>query len=423
PSFRNVLHDVQTVTLDAFSHRDIPFEKLVERLQPDRSLSYNPLFQVAFQFQDASYEAQNSLLPSLNFPGISLERLEIDQGTSIFDLTVNMGEIAEGLGVLIEYSTDLFDRWRIEQMLEHFQVVLRGAIAAPDTPISQLPLLTESDYQQVAIAWNDTTRSISTEQCIHDLVADRARETPTALAIADSTQQLTYRELDERANQLAHFLQQRGVSSETPVGVGGQRSTDMAIALLGVLKAGGAYLPVDPAYPMQRIAYMLEDARVGLVLTQMPLLQQFDRPELERVYLDRDRDRLADYPTAAPRAAVSPKNLAYVIYTSGSTGAPKGVAVSHGSLLNLVHWHLRAYDVTSSDRASQIASPAFDASVWEIWPYLAAGASLHLPADDVRLSPAQLVQWLDRDRITLAFLPTPLAEAVLLEAWPQSMSL
>ncbi|WP_017328300.1 non-ribosomal peptide synthetase [Synechococcus sp. PCC 7336] len=423
PTFRDVLHAVQTVTLDAFSHRDIPFEQLVEQLQPDRSLSYNPLFQVAFQFQDATYEAQNSLLPSLNFPHLSLERLEIDQGTSIFDLTVNMGEIAEGLGVLIEYSTDLFDRWRIEQMLEHFQVLLQGAIAAPDTRISRLPLVTEADYQQVAIAWNETACPIPTPQCLHELVADRARTQPAALAIADGSQQLTYRELDERANQLAHFLQQRGVGPDIPVGVCLNRSVNMAIALLGVLKAGGAYLPLDPAYPAQRLAYMLEDARVGLVLTQMPLLQQFDRPGLERIDLDRDGAEIFHYPVEAPSTPVTSQNLAYVIYTSGSTGYPKGVAVSHGSLSNLVHWHLRVYDVTPQDRASQIASLAFDASVWEIWPYLAAGASLHLPADDIRLSPLQLVKWLDRERITLAFLPTPLAEAALVEAWPQTMQL
>ncbi|MEM8716726.1 MAG: amino acid adenylation domain-containing protein, partial [Cyanobacteria bacterium P01_G01_bin.4] len=315
------------------------------------------------------------------------------------------------------------DRWRIEQMLEQFQILLQGAIASPSSRISQLPMLSDGDRQRVIRTWNQTSRSISTNQCIYELVAQQAQANPSALAITDSDRQLTYGEFNRRANQLAHVLIERGITPETPVGVCLNRSVDMAIALLAVLKAGGAYLPLDPAYPDRRLAYMLKDARASIVLTEMPLLQQLDLPDVERVYLDLDREVIETYRDNTPISTVSIQNLAYIIYTSGSTGTPKGVAVTHASLLNLVRWHQRVYAVTSDDRASQLAGPAFDASVWEIWPYLTAGASLHLPGDEIRLSPGRLVQWLDRERISLAFLPTPLAEAVLVEEWPQSMSL
>ncbi|MEM9566772.1 MAG: amino acid adenylation domain-containing protein [Cyanobacteria bacterium P01_E01_bin.34] len=410
PTFRDVLHAVQTVTLDAFSHRDIPFENLVESLQPDRSLSYNPLFQVAFQFQDASYEAQNSLLPSLNFPNLSLERLEIDQGTSIFDLTVNMGEIAEGLGVLIEYSTDLFDRWRIEQMLEHFQELLRGAISAPDSPISQLPLLRADERHQLLVKWNATEVNYPSDCCIHQLFERQVECSPNAVAVVYEDQPLSYWELNERANQLAHHLQQLGVGPETLVGICIERSLEMVVGLLGILKAGGAYVPLDPGYPPERLAYMLADSQVPILLTQSSLLDGLPQHEARLICLDRDWPAISRHSSLNLNTQVSSDNLAYVIYTSGSTGRPKGVMNRHVSICNRLLWMQDAYQLTPEDRVLQKTPFSFDVSVWEFfWP-LWVGAKLVLAKPEGHKDSHYLVNLIVQQNITTVhFVPPMLA--------------
>lgn len=258
---------------------------------------------------------------------------------------------------------------------------------------------------------------------IMQLIDHQCAVKPDAWALVEDDCSLRYGELNQRANQLAHYLLEIGAGPNTLVGICMERSIDMVIGLLGILKAGAAYVPLDPAYPYERLAFMLKDAHVPILLTSQYLAGQFSLPEIHTVCLDTDALQNTKQSRENPVTHISPTDLAYVIYTSGSTGQPKGVQVSHANLLNLVCWHQRAFQVTSSDRATQIASPAFDATGWELWPYLTAGASIYLTDEDTRVDPLALRDWLLQHEITITFLPTPLAERVMLLEWPATASL
>ena len=271
-------------------------------------------------------------------------------------------------------------------------------------------------------AWNATALEYSRAAYVPQLVALRAVATPEAVAVVAGEQALNYRELNRRANQLAHYLQALGVGSNVLVGLCVERSLDMVIGLLGILKAGGAYVPMDPTYPAERLAFMLQDAQAPVLVTQKQLVAHLPT-QAHVVCLDADAAMLAQQAQTEPVCVVTGDDLAYVIYTSGSTGRPKGVMISHESLLNLVCWHRSAFEVTASDRATQVASPAFDATGWELWPYLTAGASVYLPDEETRVSPALLRDWLIRREITISFLPTILAESIIALQWPQQISL
>jgi amino acid adenylation domain-containing protein len=282
--------------------------------------------------------------------------------------------------------------------------------------------LTESEQQQLA-TWNATRQDYPQDMCIPQLVAERVATTPDAIALTMSDKVLSYRELNRRANQLAHYLQTFGVRPNVLVGLCVERSMDMVVGLLGILKAGGAYVPIDPDYPAERIAFMLADAQTPVLVTQQHLAGHLPIQDMQIVYLDSGESMLIQQSPAEPTNAATLDDLAYVIYTSGSTGRPKGVQITHSNLLNLVFWHQRAFAVTSTDRATQVASPAFDATGWELWPYLTAGASVYLIDEETRLSPALLRDWLVHNHITISFLPTALAESVIGLDWPATTSL
>lgn len=286
---------------------------------------------------------------------------------------------------------------------------------------SKPPLFTENEQWQLAI-WNATEQDYPTDACIQQLVAMQAA-LHDAVALVAGNQVLNYRELNRHANQLAHYLQALGVGPNTLVGMCVERSLDMVVGLLGILKAGGAYVPLDPAYPPERLAFMLEDSAAPVLVTQQCIAKQLPIQGLRLVCFDTDSPALAAQSESDPTSITSPDDLAYVIYTSGSTGRPKGVQITHRSLLNLVFWHQRAFSVTAPDRATQIASPAFDATGWELWPYLTIGASVHLPDDDTRAAPLMLRDWLVSQGITITFLPTPLAESVMDLEWPSTTAL
>ncbi len=269
--------------------------------------------------------------------------------------------------------------------------------------------------------WNDTQADFP-DVCIHELFTEQAERTPEAIAVVCPLGQLTYQELNTRANQLAHHLQSLGVGAEVPVGICVERSWEMLVGILGILKAGGAYVPLDPTYPLERLSLMLEDAQVPVLLTQDILLGRLPNSWAQVISLDGDWQAIAQFPTDNPESDISPDNLAYVVYTSGSTGQPKGVEILHAGLVNLVTWHHQTYNITPADRATQIASPAFDAAVWEIWPYLTAGASLHIPNVQTRTS-LSLWQWLADEAMTICFLPTPLAETLFLSPLPSNLKL
>jgi len=285
-----------------------------------------------------------------------------------------------------------------------------------------MQLLLQMEQEQLA-DWNATRQDYPRDACVPQLVAAQAAATPDAVAILMGDQALSYRELNQRANQLAHYLQALGVQPNVLVGLCVERSLDMVVGLLGILKAGGAYVPLDPTYPLERLTFMLGDAQAPVLVTQQSLASRLPTRQTRVVYLDGDAAALVQQSTAEPLCTVTANDLAYVIYTSGSTGRPKGVQITHDSLLNLVFWHQRAFAVTPSDRATQLTSPAFDATGWELWPYLTSGASVYLLDEDTRLTPALLRDWLVSHAITITFLPTALAESVLALQWPLTASL
>ncbi|MET0395626.1 MAG: amino acid adenylation domain-containing protein, partial [Longimicrobiaceae bacterium] len=408
PSFRELVGRVRRVTLGAYEHQEVPFERLVAELSPERSLSHSPLFQVAFTLNDA--QATGGGLAGLSVQGVGTE-LEIAK----FDLSLGLAATPGGLLGGLNYGTALWEAATMRRLVGHFTRLVEQAAADPDARISQATLMGEAERRQVVEEWNRTAVEHPTGALIHELVAAQAARAPRALAVVCGEEALTYAELDARADRLARRLVGLGAGPEVRVGICLERSAGMVVALLAVLKAGAAFVPLDPAYPADRLSYMLADSGARVLVTQASLRGLLPADGVRTVLADAD----AAAPDAAPRTAAAPENAAYVIYTSGSTGRPKGVVVTHGALLNLVHWHREAFAVTGADRATQLAGLGFDASVWELWPYLAVGAAVHLAADEeTRTSPAALRSFLLGRRITVAFAPTPLAEALLALEWP-----
>ncbi|MCP3105513.1 amino acid adenylation domain-containing protein, partial [Myxococcus sp. K15C18031901] len=408
-SFKELLAQVKETTLGAYAHQDVPFERLVEELRPERDLGRTPLFQVFFALENTPVQQRERF---------ALRPIELQSGTAKFDLSLSLREGAEGLTGWLEYSTDLYEPQTVERLVGHYQRLLESAVAQPDTHLSRLQLLGEEERRQVLTTWNPAPVAAGPTECVQALFEAQAERTPEAVAVVGGGRQVTYRQLDEEANRLAHRLRRLGVGPEVRVGLWMERSVEMVVGMLATLKAGGAYVPVDADYPEARARLVLEDSGLAVLLSEQPLLARFASLPEGVVSLALDTEELGAESAARPSASATPANAAYVIYTSGSTGRPKGVVVEHRQLWQLVRWHLDAYALGVGDRTSQVASPAFDAAVWEIWPTLASGAALELPERDVRLEPARLVGWLAERGITVAFLPTPLCEAVLAEPWP-----
>ena len=411
PTFSELLSRVQEVALSAYAHQNLPFEILVEALQPERDLSHTPLFQVMFAIQNGS--------PSeVELAGLTVTPLITEGATAKFDLSLLMQNTATGLVGFWEYNTDLFDASTIERMTGHFLTLLEGIIANPEQQISQLPLLTPVEQQQLLVEWNDTQVDYPSDNCIHQLFEKQVERTPDGVAVVFEEQQLTYQQLNSRANQLAHYLKSLGVGADVLVGICVERSIEMVVGLLGILKAGGAYVPLDPEYPTERLRFMLDDAQVPVLLTQHSLLEGLAQHQAQLVCLDTDWQMISQLNQDNLITETQTTNLAYVIYTSGSTGTPKGVMIAHQSLLNLVFWHQRTFKIISSDKATQLAKTAFDAAVWELWPYLTTGASIYLVKPEILSSLVKLRDWLISNKITISFLPTPLAQELLSLEWP-----
>ncbi len=432
PTFRELLNRVKEIALGAYAHQDVPFEKLVEELHPDRALNQNPLFQVAFALQNAPGNG-------LELPELTLSPQQLDVETARFDLEFHLWErspnsnespsnklwvdSSEGISGMVIYSADLFDEATISRMLGHFQTLLESIVANPEQRIANLQYLSAKERDHLLVECNNTQADYPQDLCIHQLFEMQADRTPDAVALVFGDERVTYGELNLRSNQLAHYLQKIGVGAEVLVGLCCGRSLDMIVGMLGILKAGGAYLILDPSYPAERSSFILKDAQLSVVLTQQQWIENLPSPNLQIVCLDTDWEMISQEIADNPTSAATAENLVYAIYTSGSTGKPKGVEIEHGSLLNLVFWHQREFGVSAGDRATQIAAIGFDACGWEVWPYLAAGASIYFPEDDIRRDPEKLQNWLISKAITISFLPTPLAEKVLLLDWPQNTAL
>ena len=327
------------------------------------------------------------------------------------------------LSLRLLYERACFDAGVMTRLLRHVQTLLESLEMQCHVPLATVSLLSLAEQQQALTGWNETGMAYSRELCVHQLFEAQVAHNPTAVAAVCGDVLLTYEDLNRRANHLAHHLQARGIKVGTLVGICVERSLDFIVGLLGILKLGAAYVPLDLAYPKERLVFMLEDAQISILLTQQRLLEKLPHNGVEICCLDTDLLAASAQDEENLVNQVTAEDLAYVIYTSGSTGRPKGVAITHAGLLNLVFWHIRAYEVGPKDRATQLASMAFDACVWEIWPYLVAGASLHIPDEETRLSPPLLQDWLINQAITISFLPTPLAEELLVLNWPRAVPL
>ena len=423
PDFLALLGRARETALEAHDHRDLPFERLVEALAPERDLSRSPLFQVAFLLQNESEQGERRVALG---PGVECEPfadpLAAHTGTSKFDLSLIVWDRADGsLAASFEYSTELFDAATVERLLGNLETLLAAAVADPRTPLSELPLLAAEERAELE-AWNDTTVELS-EACVHELFEAQVDRAPDALAVVEGERALTYGQLDRAANALAHRLRGAGVGPGQLVAMCTERHLELVVGILAALKAGGAYVPLDLTYPAERLAFMIGDAGARVVLTRPELFASVPEHAGETLaFLAEEIEQSDQRPGRVPGSR-GPRELAYAIYTSGSTGLPKGVELEHRGLVNLLSWHRRAYDVRPADRATHLAGLAFDASVWEVWPYLTAGASLHLVPDDVRLAPRRLLAWFARHRITQSFVPTPLAEAMLKERMPAGLAL
>jgi len=370
PSFRELLGRVRQVALGAYTHHDLPFEQLVETLRPQRDVSYNPLFQVSFTLQNA---------PQLEeIPGLTLNQLKVERLTSQFDLSLFI-EIKPGeLTASFEYNTDLFENATITRMLGHFSNLLEGVVANPDQRLSDLPLLSEAEQHQQLVVWNDTQTEYPKDLCIHQLFEAQVERSPDATAVVFENQQLTYRELNNRANQLAHYLQKLGVAPDVLVGIYMERSLEMVIGLLGILKAGGAYVPLDPSYPKERLSFMLSDSQASVLLTQQKLVAALSEHQTRVIYLDDYQKLTASESEENLVSGVKPENLAYVIYTSGSTGKPKGTMIPHRGIVNYLSWCTKTYSVADGCGAPVHSSIGFDATITSLFSPLLVGQKVVL---------------------------------------------
>ena len=406
PTFTQVLHRVCQVALEAYAHQDAPFEQLVEELQPQRDVSYNPLFQVMFVLQNAP-RTKNAL------SDLTLSPLAIDGGAALFDLTLYIDETDEGLLGVLEYNTDLFEAATITRMAGHLQQLLNGIVADPEQPISALPLLTDAERHQLLVKWSETCSHAVDNRCIHELFEAQVERTPQAISVTFEDQSLTYQQLNQRANQLAHHLMQLGVGPEVPVGLFVARSLDMIIGLLGILKAGGAYVPLDPAYPQSRLAFILSDARAPFLLTQQPLVDHLPSHDIRIICLDTGWDSIAQEHQENPASSTRSENLAYVIYTSGSTGEPKGVLGLHQGAVNRFHWMWKTYPFQAQEICCQKTSLSFVDSIWEIFGPLLQGIQIVIVPDLVLKDPRQFVETLARYKVTRLILVPSLLRLLL----------
>lgn len=416
PSFREILSRVRNVALAAYAHQDLPFERLVNELQLERDLSHTPLFQVMFEFG-------NTPISALALPGLTLSLLETKSSTAKFDLSLSMRETEQGLIGSLEYNTDLFDAGTIARMLGHFQTLVASILANPDQRLENLQLLTDAEKQQLLVEWNDTGADYPQNQCIHQLFEAQVEQTPDAVAVVFEDQQLTYRELNAKANQLAHHLQKLGVKPEVLVGLCVERSLEMVVGVLGILKAGGAYVPLDPGYPQERLVFMLENANVPVLLTTETLVSRLPDYQAQVVYLDDDWQEISQESDRNPISKVTTQDLAYLIYTSGSTGKPKGVQILHSALVNFLSAMRLSPGLTQADTFLSVTPLSFDIAALELYLPLIVGARVVVVSREVAADGTRLLERLASSGATI-MQATPATWRMLLAAgWQGSESL
>ena len=411
PTFEQLLESVRETTLSAYQHQDLPFEKLVEELQPERDLGRSPLFQVKLVLQNAPRGEMRAA-------GVEFSGFGAGHTIAKFDITLFMTESNDGVGGIAEYATDLYEGTSIERLMGHLRLVIEAMLREPRQVVSEVSLLSESEKQQLAVEWNDTARGYEEGLCLHELFERQARSTPDAVAVVYESQQLSYDELNHRAESLASYLRSMAVGPEALVAVCMERSLEMVIGLLGVLKAGAAYVPMDPSYPAERLAYMLEDSGAEILLTQRRVMSETLGYSGEVLCLDEEWSKDDKWNPIEPKQGAQADNLAYVIYTSGSTGQPKGAMNTHRAIVNRLLWMQEMYSLGADDRVLQKTTFSFDVSVWEFfWPLL-TGAALVMARPGGHGDPQYLRDVMESERITtLHFVPSMLEVFLDQEGW------
>ncbi|HEX9987859.1 MAG TPA: amino acid adenylation domain-containing protein [Chloroflexia bacterium] len=410
PTFREALRRVRETALGAYDHQDVPFERLVEELQPERSLGRTPFFQVMFVLQNAP-------IANPQLQDIQSNTFIVDSGTAKFDLSLDMQNDEEGLHGVLEYNLDLFDTSTITRMLGHFQTLLEGIVANPNRRVSELPLLTQEELHTLLVEWNATGKDYPQGRCIHQLFEEQVQRTPDAVAVILGQEQVTYTELNSRANKLARHLRKLGVGPEVLVGLCVERSIEMVVGLLGILKAGGAYVPLDPSYPKDRLAYILEDSRAPVLVTQKGLSLAGELSHgVQVVYLDGDQGTVNDESEedlAPGEIGVTPENVAYAIYTSGSTGLPKGVMGLHRGAINRFRWMWETYPFEAGEVCCQKTALSFVDSIWEVFGPLLQGVPLVIIPDGVLKDPVLFLGALAGSGVTRLVLVPSLLRVLL----------
>jgi amino acid adenylation domain-containing protein len=418
PTFRQLLQRVRKTATEAYDNQDLPFEKLVEQLRLRPDPSRNPLFQTMFLFQELAAGAVET-------PGLHWRWEGIDNRTAKFDLSAYVEKSEEGLFVAFEYNTDLFEKATVQRLMQHYRVLLESMVANPDQSIERLPMLGEAERRQLVVEFNHTAVDYPEgSACLHEIIERQIERAPDQVAVVFKDQSFTYRHLNERANQLAHHLRKHGVGPGAVVGICVERSLEMEVALLAILKAGGAYMPLDPEYPSERLAWMLDDAKPPIVLSQQAVADRLPLQAIPVFLLDSEWHKLESESTSNPGVAVRPADLAYVIYTSGSTGKPKGVLNVHQGIVNRLLWMQSEYNLTPADRVLQKTPYSFDVSVWELfWP-LMTGATLVMAQPGGHRDPSYLAQLMLQEKITTThFVPSMLRAFLETAAIPKHSSL
>jgi amino acid adenylation domain-containing protein len=406
PTFKEALARVRRTCLEAFAHQDLPFERLVEELQPERDIGRTPFFQVMFLLQ-------NVPLPDLKLAGLSVSLLELKNRVSKFDMTLNLAEGPEGITASIDYSADLFESVTISRMLRHLRALLEGIALNPQQSLSHIQMLSDAERQQLLFEWNQTEKDYDATRCIHLVFEAQAKQTPDAMALAFEDTYLTYDELNRRANQLAHFLIEMGAGPEILVPICLPRSIGMIVGLLAILKAGAAYVPLDPSFPKQRLSYMLEDTRAALLVTEESLRELFLEFDGRTICLDSEWDSIATRSDRNPNSPVNSEDLVYVIFTSGSTGRPKGVAVEHRQLINYVYSIVDILELPHGGSYATVSTLAADLGNTMVFPSLCRGGTLHVVAQERVTDPAALAEYFNNHPIDyLKIVPSHVAALI-----------
>ncbi|MCV3216976.1 amino acid adenylation domain-containing protein [Plectonema radiosum NIES-515] len=403
PTFEELLSQVKQVTLKAQEHQDIPFEQLVEILQPEQTLSHHPLFQVMFVWQNTSHEP-------FALSGENVTPFEQNYGVEQLDLILEMCDRGSEIVGNWNYNTDLFAEATIQRMTDHFQTLLEGVLANSLEPIETLPLLTEGERHQLLVAWNETKVEHPLEKFAHNLFEEQVAQYPNTVAVVFGEAQQTYHELNQQVNKLAHYLIKLGVKPEVLVGVFLERSLEAVVAMLAVFKAGATYLPLDPTYPEERLASILEDAQAPIILTHQKWLANLPPHQTKVICLDIQKKIISEKSGENPSSDVTSNHLAYVIYTSGSTGKPKGVLIEHRGLTNVILSENSRFGINPNARLTHSSSLCFDASIAEIMGPLCAGARLYVLTPEQSMPGSALLQLLKTQAIThLCLTPSVLA--------------